>query len=69
MIVLKLGCSRRRPKVPPDGRPKPDWAEVHRELRRQDVTLALLWEKYKGREPDGFGYSWFCDLYKEGAGG
>ena len=56
------------PDLPPDKRPKPDWAEVHRELRRQDVTLALLWEEYKGREPDGFGYSWFCDLYKEWAG-
>ncbi len=56
------------PDLPPDRRPKPDWAEVHRELRRQDVTLALLWEEYKGREPDGFSYSWFCDLYKEWAG-
>lgn len=49
---------------PPDLRPKPDWAEVHRELRRPDVTLTLLWEEYKAREPDGFGYSWFCDLYR-----
>ncbi len=56
------------PDLPPDKRPKPDWAEVHRELRRQDVTLALLWEECKVRESDGFGYSWFCDLYKEWAG-
>ncbi len=28
----------------------------------------MLWEEYKGREPDGFSYSWFCDLYKEWAG-
>ncbi len=56
------------PDLPPDRRPTPDWAEVHRELRRQDVTLALLWEEYKGRKPDGFSYSWFCDLYKEWAG-
>src|SRR3954470_3078263 len=35
-------------------RPKPDWAEVHRELRRPDVTLTLLWEEYKARELDGF---------------
>lgn len=54
--------------LPPDKRRKPDWAEVHRELRRADVTLALLWEEYKAREPDGFSYSWFCDLYKEWAG-
>ena len=29
-----------------------------------DVTLALLWEEYRASTPDGFGYSWFCDLYK-----
>jgi len=28
------------------------------------VTLALLWEEYRASTPDGFGYSWFCDLYK-----
>ncbi len=45
-------------------RPVPDWAWVHRELRRPNVTLALLWEEHKGSAPDGFGYSWFCDLYR-----
>ena len=29
--------------IPADQRPMPDWAWVHRELRRPDVTLALLW--------------------------
>ena len=56
------------PDLPPELRPKPDWAEVHRELRRPDVTLTLLWEEYKAREPDGFSYSWFCDLYKDWVG-
>ena len=55
------------PDLPSDARPKPDWAEVHRELRRPDVTLTLLWEEYKARDPDGFSYSWFCDLYKDWA--
>ena len=28
----------------------PDWGWVHHELRRPDVTLALLWEEYgRGR--------------------
>ena len=45
-----------------------DWASVHRELRRPDVTLALLWEEYRAGAPDGFGYSWFCDLYRGWAG-
>ena len=29
-------------------RPVPDWGVVHRELRRPNVTLSLLWEEYRG---------------------
>src|SRR3954471_3418462 len=29
-----------------------DWAWVHHELRRPGVTLMLLWEEYRQREPD-----------------
>jgi len=56
------------PDIPVDRRPVPDWVWVHRELRRPNVTLALLWEEYRAGAPDGFGYSWFCDLYREWAG-
>ena len=56
------------PDVPVDQRPVPDWAQVHGEMRRPDVTIALLWEEYRAAAPDGFGYSWFCDLYREWAG-
>jgi transposase len=56
------------PDVPVDQRPMPDWATVHRELRRPNVTLALLWEEYRSGAKDGFGYSWFCDLYRAWAG-
>lgn len=45
-------------------RPQPEWAAVHRELRRKGVTLALLWEEYKALHPDGLQYSWFCDRYR-----
>ena len=40
------------------------------ELRRPNVTLSLLWEEYRdgAGARDGFGYSWFCDLYREWAG-
>jgi transposase len=41
---------------------------VHRELRRPNVTLALLWEECRAGAPDGFGYSWFCNLYRGWAG-
>jgi transposase len=44
-------------------RPVPDWAEVERELRRRGVTRALLWQEYRARHPEGFGYSWFCQAY------
>ena len=43
--------------VPVELRPVPDWAWVHRELRRPNVTLALLWEEHRATAPDGFGYS------------
>src|SRR5947208_14664180 len=56
------------PTIAVDQRPMPDWGWVHRELRRPNVTLALLWEEYRAGAPDGFGYSWFCDLYRGWAG-
>ena len=49
-------------------RPEPDWAGVHRELRRKGVTLDLLWQEYKGEHPDGYQYSSFCDHYRAWAG-
>jgi transposase len=52
------------PAIAADQRPLPDWSWVHRELRRPNVTLALLWEEYRASAPDGFGYSWFYDLYR-----
>jgi transposase len=49
-------------------RPEPDWASVHRDLRRPHVTLMLLWTEYRERCPDGFGYSWFAERYRAYAG-
>ena len=45
-------------------RPLPDWAEVHRDMRRKGVTLALLWQEYREDHPGGYGYSRFCELYR-----
>jgi transposase len=42
---------------------EPDWAYVHHELRRPGVTLMLLWDEYRQREPDGYRYSRWCELY------
>jgi len=42
----------------------PDWEQVHRELRRQGVTLLLLWMEHKAQCPDAHQYSQFCRLYR-----
>jgi transposase len=42
---------------------EPDWPSIHRERRRPGVTLMLLWQEYRAREPGGYGYSRFCELY------
>jgi transposase len=41
-----------------------DWSQIHQELKHKSVTLSLLWQEYRERHPDGYGYSRFCDLYR-----
>ena len=43
---------------------EPDWAYIHAELKRQHVTLELLWQEYKEAHPNGYQRSWFGDLYR-----
>lgn len=43
----------------------PDWSVVQKELKKKGITLALLWDEYKARHPDGYQYSQFCKLYRE----
>jgi transposase len=43
---------------------EPNWAIVHRELKRKHVTLSILWEEYIAGDPSGFRYSRFCELYR-----
>jgi transposase len=43
---------------------EPDWAEIHRELKRKHVTLTMLWDEYIERCPEGYRYSRFCELYR-----
>ena len=42
---------------------EPDWASIHRELKRKHVTLSILWDEYVERNPEGYRYSRFCELY------
>jgi len=46
----------------------PDWVLLQKELRKKNVTLALLWDEYKAAQPDGYQYSQFCKLFKEFTG-
>jgi transposase len=43
---------------------EPDWARIHRELKRKHVTLAILWDEYIEEQPEGYRYSRFCELYR-----
>ena len=47
---------------------EPDWAGIHRELKRKHVTLSLLWDEYAERNPEGYRYSRFCELYRSWEG-
>jgi transposase len=49
-------------------KPLPDWPGIHRELRRPNVTLQLLWQEYRQAHPEGYRYSRFCELYHAWAG-
>jgi len=53
----------------PTRRVVPDYAWIHRELRRKGVTLQLLWEEYVQAHPNErtYRYTQFCRLYKEWA--
>jgi hypothetical protein len=54
----------RRPRSPTGPRPQPDVARIHRELKRQGVSLHLLWVEYLEDHPEGYRYSQFCEIYR-----
>ena len=46
--------------------PPLDFVGLHRELTtHKHVTLQLLWEEYHQAHPEGYRYSWFCQLYRD----
>ena len=57
--VHDRGLSARQP---------PDGAYIRNELRRKHVTLQLLWEEYRAHTPEGYGYSQYCQLYRDWLG-
>ena len=38
---------------------------LFKELKKKHVTLQLLWYEYKQNNPDGYQYSYFCELYQK----
>jgi transposase len=52
---------------PGRARVRPDVARIHQELRREGVTLQLLWEEYLEVHPEGYRYSQFCEIYRRWA--
>jgi transposase len=45
--------------------PEPSWTQIHQELQtHKNLTLQLLWQEGRESNPDGYGYSRFCDLYR-----
>ncbi len=44
---------------------EPDWSRIHREMQtHKDLTLQLVWLEGRESNPEGYGYSRFCDLYR-----
>jgi transposase len=59
--ALLFSCQR------PARRPLPAMEAIHKELRGRRckcVTLRLLWEEYRADEPQGYGYTQFCEYYR-----
>jgi transposase len=42
---------------------EPDWALIHRELKRKHATLSIRWDEYIEQHPEGYRDWRFCELY------
>jgi transposase len=52
-------------RTPVQPRPGLDFGQLHTQLQaHKHLTLQLLWEEYRETQPDGYGYSRFCELYQ-----
>lgn len=46
-------------------KPLPDFEHIKEEMKRKHMTLQVLWNDYRQQHPNGYGYSRFCELFKE----
>ena len=51
------------PRSPSDKPAMPSMQYLFQEMKKKHVTLQLLWYEYKQGNPDGYQYSYFCELY------
>ncbi|MEW5784981.1 MAG: hypothetical protein AB1767_07910 [Bacillota bacterium] len=50
-------------------KPEPDYEYIHLELQKHsNLNLQFLWEEYRKKNPDGLGYSQFCERYNRWQG-
>ena len=66
-LLSQLMSRSEEPPAESVSRVLPDWRLIHRELRRKNVTLRLLWREYRQTYPQGYAYSQFCELYRRWA--
>jgi transposase len=58
-----------QPRPSDPGKADPDFAAMHEQKQRhRHLTLQLLWDEYRQANPDGYGYSRFCELYQRWRG-
>ena len=55
---------RPTPAADASGRLLPEWAAVRQELSRRGVTLKLLWQEYREKNPEGYRYTQYCEHYR-----
>ena len=47
----------------------PDFPALHHQLQQHaHLTLQLAWEEYREKNPEGYRYSRFCELYQQWRG-
>ena len=57
---IRVGCDRVGRDAAQEQRSIP---QIHQELQRhKELTLQLVWQEGRERDPEGYGYSRFCDL-------
>lgn len=58
-----------QPRPADANKPLPDFTAIHQQKQNhRHVTTQLLWEEYVQANPDGYGYSRFCELYQRWRG-